>query len=627
MAAGSRKQTNASLEFTVLAVGLGIILAIIMCAANIYMGLYAGMTVSASIPAAVVSMAILRGIFRRGSLLENNIVQTMASAGESLAAGVVFTVPAIVLVKIWGDFEFWPTVLIAVCGGLLGVLFMIPLRRSLIVEDKTLTYPEGVACAAVLRTGEHGMEGIKYIAGGLFLGALIKLLNAGMSLLKATVETALLWNNRIFYTGCDVSPALLAVGYIVNIRIAFLIFAGGCFAWNIVMPFLPVPSGMEGASAVKIAGELWNTQIRYLGVGAMIVGGLWSIINVRSGIALSIKQLFRISAKDTGQMIPRHERDLDPRIIGSVAVVTIAAVFVLYWTLTRQFGISLITTIIMGFASFFFVAVSSYVVGLVGSSNNPVSGMTICALLGTAVLLMGMGMKGTTAIYATLGVAGVVCCAACSAGDISQDLKTGSLVKATPKWQQTAQIIAVIVPAFIIPPIMSLLNQAYGIGTGLKAPQATLFASITEGLFGSGDLPRQMIGAGILLGIFIIFADRILEYKGKQLRLHVMPIAVGIYLPLSLSVPIFLGGLIRFLSDLRRHRKSPGDSPDKQSQSGILLASGIIAGEAVIGIVLAALMYLGINLDMSMDVAGFHAFSTFFSIVALAGVAIYLYRE
>jgi putative OPT family oligopeptide transporter len=580
-------------ELTVFALVLGSVLAIVMCAANTYLGLYAGMTVSASIPAAVIAAAIFGGILKRDSLLECNIVQTMASAGESLAAGIIFTVPALVLVGIWTEFDFWKTTLIAITGGLIGVIFMIPLRRNLIVESKDLKYPEGVACAEVLKSSQTGGGGLQSIIMGILSGGVFKLFTTGIPILKGTVEFAARAGNRILFVGLDASPALLAVGYIIQLNIAALVFIGGFIGWNIVLPFLGTPSGMETLPASDIAWHLWSTKVRYLGVGAMITGGLWSIISVRAGIAGSIRNIF-IRGNDRKESSDQTQQDLSSTAIRGIFGITVLMVLGLYFSFTKAIGMSILVTVVMVVTGFFFVAVSSFIVGLVGSSNNPVSGMTICVLLGTSALLLGLGMRGDNAILATLGVAGVVCCAACSAGDISQDLKTGYIVGATPRYQQTAQILAVIIPTFTIAPVLTLLHNAYGIGTGLKAPQATLFASITQGMFGDGSLPLDLIGMGVLLGIVIIATD--LWFKGRRykFRLHVMPVAVGIYLPLSLSVPILIGGIVHYVFTSGDHEKS---SP--QSKGGILLSSGLIAGEAIMGILLAVVIYFKWNPEIS----------------------------
>jgi len=579
-------------EVTFTALLLGAALSIVMGAANTYLGLKVGMTVSASIPAAVISMAILRGLLRRGTILENNIVQTMASTGESLAAGVIFTVPALVLVGAWHDFRFWPTTLIALLGGLLGIVFMVPMRRALIVGRPDLVYPEGVACSEVLIAGEEGGPGIRTIGFGLGLGAVFKFLSTGVHLVQHTVEVAVGGGRSVFYMGADMSVALLAVGYIVNLHIAVLIALGGAIGWLVAMPLL---GGWEpGMVPLDTAGELYRTSVRYIGVGAMLVGGVYSIWNVRRGIVAGVAGLRGVggsAATETGERL-RTQRDMPFFALVAILLLTTFATFMFYDYLVGSLRIALLTTVVMVVAAFLFVAVATYIVGLVGSSNSPVSGMTICALLIAAGVLLAVGIKGDSAILATLGVAGVVCCATCTAGDVAQDLKTGVLVGATPARQQWTEIIGAVIPALFFAPILTLLHNAYGIGTGgpesLPAPQAALFASLADGFFGDGSLPWDMIGIGLAVGVGLIVTDRILEVYGSRFRVHVMPVAVGIYLPLALSVPILLGGLIRYLPAARGRSRS-ADPHDR----GVLFGSGLIAGEALMGIMLAIPIVLG----------------------------------
>ncbi len=607
-------------ELTVSAVVIGIVIGVIMTAANVYLGLYAGMTVSASIPAAVLAMGIYKGVLKKSSLLESNIVQTMASAGESLAAGVIFTLPALVLVGAWKNFDFWSTTLIAVAGGLLGVIFMIPLRRALIIEDKSLTYPEGVACAAVLKTGSdsEAKEGFIVILKGLFLGAAFKFVSGGLALLKGSVEIATKFGQSVGFIGLDISPALLSVGYIVKLQVGILVLAGSLIGWTLVIPFLGTPEAYVDLSALDLAWTLWSTKIRYLGVGAMLTGGVWSIISVRRGIVSGMQGLKAAYQNKSNTPSDRMDTDMSLMAIFTIFVLCFAIMLFLYNSLIASFGISLMTTLIMVLAAFIFVAVSSYVCGLVGSSNNPVSGMTISALLVTSVLFLILGFKGDSAILATLGVAAVVCCAACTAGDCSQDLKTGTIVGATPRAQQIAQVIGVCIPAFVIAPVLTLLHSAYGIGVGLKAPQATLFASITKALFGNGDLPMNYVIAGILLGIAVIILDKVFFEKRGGFRLYLMPIAVGIYLPITLNVPIFLGALIRHF--VEKSRKTP---VDEGNDKGVLVSSGLIAGEAIMGVVIA--LFLFFNINLKMDVFS-HLTGEILSVIALALVGMFLMK-
>ncbi|MCT4641552.1 MAG: oligopeptide transporter, OPT family [Bacteriovoracaceae bacterium] len=603
--------SNKVKEFTFLAVFLGIIIGIIMTAANVYLGLYAGMTVSASIPAAVISMAVFRMLGKK-SIHQSNIVQTMASAGESLAAGIIFTLPALVIVGAWKDFDFWPTTLIAISGGLLGVIFMIPLRSALINNEKDLTYPEGVACAGVLEVGssDSNESGAGVIFKGVWLGGLFKLFSGGLKIFVPSFEKAKLVKGSSLFFGMDISPALLAVGYIVGINVSVLVLIGGLIGFSIAIPMLGTPEGLENLSALDLSWTLWSKKVRYLGVGAMIVGGVWSIISVRSGISAGISGL-----KSSYQKKNESSSDMGLFSMLTLMLICFAIVFGLYQAMIGHLGISFLTTVLMIICSFLFVAVSSYIVGLVGSSNNPVSGMTISALLVSAALFLALGFNGDSAILCTLGVAAVVCCAACTAGDCSQDLKTGQIIGATPKYQQWAQVIGVVIPAFVIAPVLTLLHSTQGIGTGLKAPQATLFASITKALFGSGDLPFDMVLIGALFGIVILVIDNLFLSKAK-FRLHLMPIAVGIYLPVTLAYPIFIGGVINYLINKKKKNVRGHDG-------GVLLSSGLIAGEAIMGVVLAIITYAGITLynsDMSFGL------KEILSLVAFAYLSTTLYK-
>jgi len=604
-------------EFTLLAVGLGIIIGIVMTAANVYLGLYAGMTVSASIPAAVIAMGVFKGILKKDSVHQSNIVQTMASAGESLAAGIIFTLPALVIVGAWKDFAFWPTTLIAVSGGLLGVVFMIPLRSALIKNEKELIYPEGVACAAVLQTGssEEGKKGLFTILKGLLIGAFFKFFASGITLFVGSVEFATKLGSRSWFIGSDISPALISVGYIVKLEIAILVFIGGILGFSVAIPLIGTPIGLEDLGAVDLAWTLWSTKVRYLGVGAMIVGGIWSIISVRHGISAGVKGLKDTYGKDQ-KTVNRVDQDMSLMSMMSLLLVCFLIMLFLYNSLIGNFGLSLFTTLLMIVCSFIFVAVSSYIVGLVGSSNNPVSGMTISALLVSAALFLVLGEKGDSAILSTLGVAAVVCCAACTAGDCSQDLKTGSIIGATPKYQQYAQVIGVVIPAFTIAPVLTLLHNQYGIGDGLKAPQASLFASITKALFGDGSLPVNMVIIGMVLGVIILIADHFL-LTGKKFRLHLMPLAVGIYLPVTLAYPILFGGLIRYF--VEKKTKNLDESKDQ----GVLMGSGLIAGEAIMGVGVAILLYF-MNDAIKLPIGGMT--QEILSLVFFFGLGLYLYK-
>lgn len=588
-------------ELTLSAILLGIGLSVVMGAANVYLGLRAGMTVSASIPAAVISMGILRGLMRRKSLLESNLVQTCASAGESLAAGIIFTMPALLLTGVWETFDFWTTTLIALTGGLLGILMMIPMRKVFVIDNKDLKFPEGVACAEVLRAGdteEEGSSGLRLIAGGIAMGGGFKILQTLFGLIRGKAEAATVMAGRVFFLGAEISPALFAVGYIVTLPIALEIFAGGVIGWLITIPLLGT-SGLEETTSVGMAYELWSTKVRYLGVGAMVVGGVASIWTVRGGLLAAVKHLFEIVGnRSEGERVEPTERNLNGGLIVALGLIcTILLAGLYYKLLNHDVGLTVLTTGIMLVMSFFFSAVASYIVGLVGNSNSPVSGMTITAVLGTGGLVMLFGFGGTAGIVATLGVAGVVCCVACTSGDVCNDLKTGQLVGASPRSQQIMQVIGVVTAAFVMAPVMTILhegsikNGSGGIGTqDLPAPQAGLFASLAKGFFGEEALPKEMVVIGMFVGVLILLVDGILSRRHSKVRLHVMPVAVGIYLPFGLALPIVMGGVIRSLVSRRDTREA-----GQKTHRGVLMTSGLIAGESLVGVALGVIAYLGIS--------------------------------
>lgn len=597
---------------TVPAVVLGLLLSVIMGAANVYLGLKVGMTVSASIPAAVIALAILNGMMKRTSVLEANLVQTSASAGESLAAGIIFTMPALVLTGIWKTFDFWTTTLIALSGGLLGILFMIPMRRVFIVDNDELQYPEGVACAEVLRTAQRDEEsherletGASVIFFGLAIGALFKFVQSYMGLMKSSVEWGVFRSGRILAAGADIAPALLGVGAIVGLSISAQVFLGGAIGWLIAIPLMSGGTVETEGDAVEAAFALWSSEVRYIGVGAMLVGGLVSIWKVRRGLVSAVTELLAQALPETDETgsVPATERNIGSGAILALSVMTIALIGGVYYSLLDSVSVTVATTVIMVVMSFFFTAVASYIVGLVGNSNSPVSGMTITAVLGTGGLILlfnKLGLLealGTSGMIATLGVAGIVCCVACTAGDVCNDLKTGHLVGASPRSQQIMQVAGVLVAAFVMAPVMTVLHEGSinqgteGIGgKELSAPQATLFKELVEGLFGDTPLPWDMVGWGIGVGVMIAAADFALGASRARFRLHVMPVAVGIYLPMGISVPILLGGILRF-AILDRAKNSGGSGIDR----GVLAASGLIAGESLVGVLVGILAFMNLT--------------------------------
>ena len=588
-------------ETSIRAFILGAILSVVLAGANAYLGLFAGMTVSASIPAAVLSMAILK-LFKNSNILENNIVQTAASAGESLAAGVIFTFPALVLMGYWSEFNYLETSLIALCGGVLGVLFTIPLRSALIVEQD-LKFPEGVATAEVLKTGEKGGDSVKYLIWGGLVGAAIKFIEAGFKLWRGTAEAGAITGGKLFtYAGVNLSPALIAVGYIVGFHIASLVFIGGVISWWIAIPIYVAVNGVpEGVDAVSLGGEIWSSQIRYLGVGAMVVGGVWALVSLRSSIGFALKNGLAALKQGSQRMTDaiRTEQDTPMSWVIIAIGAMIVPVFIIYLREIENIPITALMAILMVVAGFLFSAVAGYMAGLVGSSNNPISGVTIATILTASLILLALlGSGAEKGPAAAIMIGAVVCCAAAIAGDNMQDLKAGYILGATPYRQQIMQMIGVIAAAFVLPLILQLLHTAYGFGPAteaqpdsLTAPQATLMESVARGVF-DGDLPWTMVFIGAAIGVLIIILDTIQERRGS-FRLPVLAIAVGLYLPFELDSAIWVGGVIALLVSYYQKRHRPADGTDlekakqRSDQTGLLLASGLITGEALIGIILA----------------------------------------
>ena len=584
-------------ETTVKAVILGVILSIVMAGANAYLGLFAGMTVSASIPAAVVSMAFLK-LFKRSNILENNIVQTAASAGESLAAGVIFTLPSLVLMGYWDHFNYWETALIALAGGVLGVLFTIPLRNALIVREK-LKFPEGVATSEVLVTGEEGGSAVKYLVISALVGGLMKLAEAGLHLWDGLLAKATLIGKKGYlFFGMNLSPALVGVGYIVGLNIASLVFIGGAISWWIAIPIYIAIHGAPHDTAVNIGYTIWSDHIRYLGVGAMVVGGFWALIGIRNALGTAFKEGLE-AFKKAGEKakVLRTEMDAPMSWVIIGIGVMIIPIFIIYLREIHHFSISAIMAVLMVFAGFLFSAVAGYMAGLVGSSNNPISGVTIATILSSALILLAlMGTSSGGGAPAAILIGAVVCCAAAIAGDNMQDLKAGQLVGATPYRQQIMQMVGVVAAAMTLPFVLQLLNTSYGIGPktpdhpySLTAPQAGLMQSVAEGVF-KQNLPWDIIGVGAILAVFIIIGDEILKRRKSEFRLPVLAVAIGLYLPFELNSSIFLGGIIAWLITRMQKRASGpnAESAVKDSdRTGLLFASGLITGEALIGIVLA----------------------------------------
>jgi putative OPT family oligopeptide transporter len=625
-------------ELTLKMVVTGIILTIIMAAANAYLGLYAGMTVSATIPAVVIALVVLKNRWIRGTVLEINLAKAMAVTGEALAAGVIFTFPALLVLHHanftkgqagWASL-MEPTnllvmIICSLIGGLLGILLTIPLRRVMII-DLNLPYPEGVASAEVLKATDKGGKGMNMIFIGLGIGSLFKFASSGygLRLWKERLEGVVGNVQARLYGGLSLSPALLGVGYILGAEIASWVVLGGVIGWVILIPLIGLfggwpeagfyindPAGPNLGPMLGGVYQIWFTQTMYVGVGAIVTGGLLTLWKLRSAIGKAMKGLGGFAKKGKDEPAPlRTERDFPVSLLYFAVIV--AVMIGLYYFVTGNAIVAVVAAVVLLGFCFLFTAVAGYLAGVIGSSNNPISGVTVATLLFTAALLLGLSYAGLLNIYvgmtATIIVGAVVCCSAAIAGDSMQELKTGQLLGATPYNIQISRFIGVLVAAIVIPPIVAMLAQAYGIAlpdanhlTPLPAPQAVVMATISKSVFELNiNLPM------ILLGVVLAF---ILRYVG----LSPMAVAIGIYLPFTLTLPIMLGGLIKLFTDKFVRTKTERDlasGPEDERKSklkttmeetenrGILFASGLIAGEAIMGVIIAGIVIVGLQIQL-----------------------------
>ena len=623
-------------ELTIKAVLVGAVLAVILGAANAYLGLYAGMTVSAVIPGAVMAFAFLKPF--KGTILEVNIGMMGAAAGEALAAGIIFTIPALVLLGTWTEIHYFETTLIALLGGMLGVFWMIPLRRSLIIKTD-LPFPEGVAVAAVLTTtvgGESakddgGSASAIWLVVGVFAAGLFKFGQVAIKTFSGAVhgiidigkfDIGTGEKSGIFYGGVATSPALLGVGWIIGPKISSFVFVGGLIGWVILAPLIALATGLpmpveanEIADALAFGNgnfdlgsqiwgffQIWGSYIRYIGVGAMVVGGLWTIWILRNNLAVGIKEA--IAGIKGGQIEAkkRTDEDLNFKFVFLMIGVLTIPIFILYVYMSDMWAVSAIMAVFAILFAFVASAIAGYMAGLLGSSNNPISGVTVSVLLITSLILLAFGLSGNVGAYGVaILIAAVICCAAAISGDVLQSMTCGQMIGATPKNQQIAEIIGVLAAAPILALVVQALDQAYKIGsTNLPAPQAFLMAGIVQGVLG-GDMVWPFVVAGMVLAFVLILID-----------LPVLPVAIGIYLPFTLVIPIFGGGIIRSITNKIVEKKYGSEEEvsdwelaikqtdvkpkEKIIRSGLLLTAGLIAGEALMGVIVAFLIIGGIDL-------------------------------
>lgn len=582
-------------EFTVTSVIMGMILAVVFGAANAYLGLRVGMTVSASIPAAVLSMGVIRVLMKKNSILESNMVQTIGSAGESLAAGAIFTMPALFLWAKDGLCDKPSLVeitLIALCGGVLGVLFMVPLRNALIVkEHTTLLYPEGTACADVLLAGEEGGSNAGTVFAGMGFAAIFKFLVDGLKVIPADISLA--FKSFKGEIGMEVYPALMGVGYIVGPKIASYMFVGSLFGWMVIIPLIclfgpdmwmyPAETGVTVAALYAKGGAsmIWTTYVKYIGAGAIATGGIISLVKSLPLILTTFRDSMKAMRGSRASSLERTAQDLPMSLI----LPGILVMVFLIW-LVPTIPVNLLGALLIVIFGFFFATVSSRMVGLIGSSNNPVSGMAIATLLIATFTIKATGDTGIHGMTGAIAIGSVICIIAAIAGDTSQDLKTGYLLGATPKKQQIGELIGVVTAALTIGGVLYLLDAAWGYGsTEVPAPQAGLMKMIVEGIMG-GELPWNLVFVGVFLAIGL-----------EILRIPVMPFAIGLYLPIYLDTTIMIGGIVRLCMD--RRKKVDEQTKERQNTDGTLCCAGMIAGEGLVGILLAVFAIVGLDLDLS----------------------------
>ncbi len=608
-------------ELTLKAVLVGMILAVIMGSANAYLGLYAGMTVSAAIPGAIMALALLKPM--KGNIMETVIGMQGAAAGEALAAGVIFTIPALVVIGAWEHIHYLETTVIAMIGGILGVLWMVPLRRALIVKTD-LPFPEGIAVAAVITTaagGGEGSEGSIWMVVGAVLAALVKFSQVSLNIFRGSVEKVFAVGKYYvagrstegyFYGGSAASPALLGVGYIVGPRIASYVFAGGILGWVILTPLIIMSTGMPADANTTLDGfyMIWGDYVRYIGVGAMVVGGLYTIWKLRNNLLGGVREaIIGLRGGEEETKKKRTDTDLSYKKVFITIGFLIIPTFIIYAWVSHLYAISAFMAVLLVFAAFIASAIAGYMAGLLGSSNNPISGVTVAVLLFVSIIMLAFGVSGLAGMTIVILMAAVVCCAGAISGDVLQSMAAGEMIGSTPYRQQLAEIFGILAAAPILGIVVKALDSAYGIGTkNLPAPQAFLMGGIVKGVIG-GEMVWPYVIAGAFLAIVLILMD-----------IPVLPVAIGTYLPLSLSIPIFVGGIVRAIVDKAIEKRSNGNDEDEElsdwemaikshgvspkemaHRTGLLFTAGLIAGEAIMGVISAFLIIGHVNLKLMED--------------------------
>ncbi len=608
-------------EFSLRAVVLGVVMAVILGAANAYIGMVAGLTIAATFPAAVVALAVLRPM--GGTILEENIARTTASVGEALVAGAIFTIPAFVIAGVWETVNFWIATFIMMVGGVLGVLFVIILRRTL-VEESGLPFPESIAASEIHKAGQSGTGGSKYLVSAGALAAFIELLKngSGLKVLSSQMTGWWSWGEAVgtriggpagatyqggmYASTPSASPALMGVGYIIGPSLSAVVFAGGVLGWWCLVPVMMfVNRDLLGTAestgfANTALNVVWQQQVRPLAVGTMVVGAAWTLWKMRKSLKTAFSRVFADLGSGTPgepEVKDRHETDIRYRWIVFGILGLLIPIAVLYYYFTHSFGGSLVAAVVMVVAGILFAAVAGYLVGLIGSSNNPISGLTLSTLILAALLMVGIGMRGDQGVLAVLGVAAVVCCAMGIAGDMMQDLKVGHILGGTPARMQRGELIGVIIAAPFLAAVLMLLSSAYGFAgapgadpaTALPAPQAGLMALVSTGII-NGEMPWPLFIAGMAFAVMLILVR----------APSVMLVAVGMYLPIWSTFAIFVGGVFRWIVDRRMEKRFPegGEPIARAENTGILVASGFVAGEALTGVLIAGLIVAHVTLPV-----------------------------
>ncbi|ELW2328567.1 oligopeptide transporter, OPT family [Campylobacter jejuni] len=650
-------------ELTLRGLVLGGILTIIFTASNVYLGLKVGLTFSSSIPAVVISMAVL-SLFKTSNILENNMVQTQASAAGTLSS-VIFVIPGLFMCGYWSEFPLWQTFMICLCGGGLGVLFTIPLRRTMVVESK-LAYPEGRAAAEILKvankdqSSKKGKQGIKEIALGSFIAAIFSLLSNGFKLAASESNFAFIWNKMAFGFSMGYSLALLGAGYLVGLAGAIALFVGMFLAWGIFTPYLSNFEFDSAKNAVDLASSVWSSKVRLIGTGAIAIAALWTLIELLKPVIEGIKEIVK-NVKITNQ--EKNERtniDLSLKSIFILFVLMVAGLFITFYSFVEDANLSIyyqmlfsfVGTLVSVLIGFFVAAACGYMAGLVGSSSSPISGIGLIGVIISSIVFLVLGvelfqdpMLSKFAVALAIFTTSVILATAAISNDNLQDLKTGHLVGATPWKQQVALLVGCVFGALAIVPVLNLLYQAYGFvgampregmdaSSALAAPQANLMSTIAQGIF-HHNIEWGYMAFGVFVGILMIIIDKILR-RTQKMSLPPLAVGIGIYLPPAVNIPLVIGGILKYIVMQHLTKKYAKNSHKEEKlasceQRGTLFASGLIVGESIFGVIIAGITVFSVSMGgsenpLALNLANFHD-SELFALIFFVGVVLYFIKR